>query len=59
MVAEDPDATWAKIGPHALFDAQTYASWQEGTHTNVTDVHGAHVVGGRARQRRLPGAHAR
>jgi alkanesulfonate monooxygenase SsuD/methylene tetrahydromethanopterin reductase-like flavin-dependent oxidoreductase (luciferase family) len=41
MVAEDPDATWARIGPHALFDAQTYSSWQEGTHQNVSDVHGA------------------
>ena len=41
MIAADPDATWARIGPHALFDAQTYSSWQEGTHLNVSDVHGA------------------
>jgi alkanesulfonate monooxygenase SsuD/methylene tetrahydromethanopterin reductase-like flavin-dependent oxidoreductase (luciferase family) len=41
MVSKDPDATWAQIGPHALFDAQTYSSWQEGTHQNITDVHGA------------------
>jgi alkanesulfonate monooxygenase SsuD/methylene tetrahydromethanopterin reductase-like flavin-dependent oxidoreductase (luciferase family) len=41
MVAKDPDATWAQIGPYALFDAQTYSSWQEGTHQNITDVHGA------------------
>ncbi|MEX2253889.1 MAG: LLM class flavin-dependent oxidoreductase [Acidimicrobiia bacterium] len=41
MVSKDPEATWAQIGRHALFDAQTYASWQEGTHENVTDVHGA------------------
>jgi alkanesulfonate monooxygenase SsuD/methylene tetrahydromethanopterin reductase-like flavin-dependent oxidoreductase (luciferase family) len=41
MVAKDPEATWAQIGPYALFDAQTYSSWQEGTHQNITDVHGA------------------
>jgi alkanesulfonate monooxygenase SsuD/methylene tetrahydromethanopterin reductase-like flavin-dependent oxidoreductase (luciferase family) len=41
MVSKDPDVTWERIGPHALFDAQTYSSWQEGTHANVTDVHGA------------------
>lgn len=39
MVSEDPDATWAKIGPHALFDAQTYASWQSAaTRGHATDV---------------------
>ena len=27
-VSEDPERDWARIGPHALFDAQTYASWQ-------------------------------
>jgi alkanesulfonate monooxygenase SsuD/methylene tetrahydromethanopterin reductase-like flavin-dependent oxidoreductase (luciferase family) len=43
MVSKDPDATWAQIGPNALFDAQTYSSWQEGTHLNVTDVHGANA----------------
>jgi alkanesulfonate monooxygenase SsuD/methylene tetrahydromethanopterin reductase-like flavin-dependent oxidoreductase (luciferase family) len=41
MVSKDPDATWEQIGKYALFDAQTYSSWQEGTHQNVTDVHGA------------------
>jgi alkanesulfonate monooxygenase SsuD/methylene tetrahydromethanopterin reductase-like flavin-dependent oxidoreductase (luciferase family) len=29
MVSREPDATWAQIAPHALYDAQTYASWQE------------------------------
>ena len=26
--SEDPDRTWAEIGPHLLHDAMTYASWQ-------------------------------
>ena len=29
MVSEDPDATWAQIGESALYDAETYASWQD------------------------------
>ena len=27
-VSEDPERTWAEIGPHLLHDAVTYASWQ-------------------------------
>jgi alkanesulfonate monooxygenase SsuD/methylene tetrahydromethanopterin reductase-like flavin-dependent oxidoreductase (luciferase family) len=27
-VSENPDRDWERIGPHALYDAQTYASWQ-------------------------------
>jgi alkanesulfonate monooxygenase SsuD/methylene tetrahydromethanopterin reductase-like flavin-dependent oxidoreductase (luciferase family) len=27
-VASDPESEWQKVGPHALYDAQTYASWQ-------------------------------
>jgi alkanesulfonate monooxygenase SsuD/methylene tetrahydromethanopterin reductase-like flavin-dependent oxidoreductase (luciferase family) len=27
-VARDPERAWAQIGPHALYDAQTYDSWQ-------------------------------
>jgi alkanesulfonate monooxygenase SsuD/methylene tetrahydromethanopterin reductase-like flavin-dependent oxidoreductase (luciferase family) len=41
FVAEDPDETWAKIGPHALFDAQSYESWQEGPQRSAVDVKGA------------------
>ena len=26
--SEDPDRTWAQIGPHLLHDAMTYSSWQ-------------------------------
>ena len=27
-VTEDPERDWARIAPHALYDAQTYHSWQ-------------------------------
>lgn len=27
-VSEDPERDWERIGPHALYDAQTYAAWQ-------------------------------
>lgn len=27
-VSEDPERDWQRIGPHALYDAQTYDSWQ-------------------------------
>jgi alkanesulfonate monooxygenase SsuD/methylene tetrahydromethanopterin reductase-like flavin-dependent oxidoreductase (luciferase family) len=27
-VAEDPDRSWAELGPHLLYQALTYASWQ-------------------------------
>jgi alkanesulfonate monooxygenase SsuD/methylene tetrahydromethanopterin reductase-like flavin-dependent oxidoreductase (luciferase family) len=27
-VSEDPERDWARIAPHALYEAQTYASWQ-------------------------------
>lgn len=27
-VSDDPERDWERIGPHALYDAQTYASWQ-------------------------------
>ncbi len=28
-VAEDPDAAWAKIAPHALHEMNTYGAWQQ------------------------------
>jgi alkanesulfonate monooxygenase SsuD/methylene tetrahydromethanopterin reductase-like flavin-dependent oxidoreductase (luciferase family) len=37
-IAEDPDMAWEQIGPHALFDAQSYASWQEAAYRPATDV---------------------
>ncbi|MGH7820322.1 MAG: LLM class flavin-dependent oxidoreductase, partial [Candidatus Binatia bacterium] len=27
-VSEDPERDWERIGAHALYDANTYASWQ-------------------------------
>src|SRR6185369_311344 len=27
-VSDDPERDWARIAPHALYDAQTYDSWQ-------------------------------
>ena len=30
FVSEDPDRSWAEIGPHLLHDATSYASWQTG-----------------------------
>ncbi|MCH2172443.1 LLM class flavin-dependent oxidoreductase [Myxococcota bacterium] len=29
MVSHDPEVTWKQIGPHAEYDARTYAAWQE------------------------------
>jgi alkanesulfonate monooxygenase SsuD/methylene tetrahydromethanopterin reductase-like flavin-dependent oxidoreductase (luciferase family) len=29
MVSEDPDSTWEQIKANALYDAETYASWQD------------------------------
>ncbi|MGE3329072.1 MAG: LLM class flavin-dependent oxidoreductase [Acidimicrobiia bacterium] len=44
MVANDPDATWARIAENALYDAETYAAWQDDTvHSDwaVMDAAGA------------------
>jgi len=27
-VSEDPERDWQRVGPHALYDARTYAAWQ-------------------------------
>ena len=42
-VAEDPDAAWERIGPHALYDAQTYAAWQTPGQRSAVDVHATTV----------------
>ena len=34
-VSDDPDRTWAEIGPHLLHDAMTYASWQPPNHRSA------------------------
>ena len=35
FVSEDPERTWAEIARYALYDAQTYHSWQSGPHDNA------------------------
>jgi alkanesulfonate monooxygenase SsuD/methylene tetrahydromethanopterin reductase-like flavin-dependent oxidoreductase (luciferase family) len=38
-VSEDPERDWARIAPHALYDAQTYAAWQTpGQRSQVHDT---------------------
>jgi alkanesulfonate monooxygenase SsuD/methylene tetrahydromethanopterin reductase-like flavin-dependent oxidoreductase (luciferase family) len=29
MVSREPEATWELVAPHAMYDAETYASWQD------------------------------
>jgi alkanesulfonate monooxygenase SsuD/methylene tetrahydromethanopterin reductase-like flavin-dependent oxidoreductase (luciferase family) len=36
-VSDDPERDWQRIAPHALYDAQTYASWQ--TPDQRSEVH--------------------
>jgi len=31
MISDDPNTTWAQIAEAALYDAETYASWQDDT----------------------------
>lgn len=38
-VTRDPERAWALIGPHALYDATTYASWQTPGQRSAVDVH--------------------
>lgn len=42
-VSDDPERDWERIGPHALYDAQTYAAWQpagqrSAMHVDAVDV---------------------
>src|SRR5262249_2417350 len=42
-VSEDPERDWARIAPHALYDAQTYDAWQvpgqrSEVHTSARDA---------------------
>jgi hypothetical protein len=41
MLSMDPDATWHQIGPLAVYDAMTYAAWQEDGVVSDTAVPGA------------------
>ncbi|MBU6283105.1 LLM class flavin-dependent oxidoreductase [bacterium] len=38
-VTEDPERDWEVIGPHALWDAETYASWQPAGQRSEVSVH--------------------
>jgi alkanesulfonate monooxygenase SsuD/methylene tetrahydromethanopterin reductase-like flavin-dependent oxidoreductase (luciferase family) len=44
MVSDDVEATWAEVGPHALFDASTYDAWQDKEHTSSFRIHDASAV---------------
>jgi alkanesulfonate monooxygenase SsuD/methylene tetrahydromethanopterin reductase-like flavin-dependent oxidoreductase (luciferase family) len=49
-VAEDPEAAWAKIAPHAVYDAATYMKWQpadqrSAVHVEEPDIHGVRASG--------------
>ncbi|HYD50194.1 MAG TPA: LLM class flavin-dependent oxidoreductase, partial [Terriglobales bacterium] len=50
-VSDDPERDWQRIGPHALWDAQTYDSWQtpdQGSsqvHVRAQDVAGVRASG--------------
>jgi hypothetical protein len=39
-VTDDPEKAWAQIGPHALYDAQTYHSWQTPGQRSQVEVAG-------------------
>ncbi|MDZ4825626.1 MAG: LLM class flavin-dependent oxidoreductase [Actinomycetota bacterium] len=47
-VAEDPDAAWARIAPHAVYDAHTYMSWQTGGQRSAVHVEAPDADGVRA-----------
>lgn len=40
-VSEDPERDWQRIAPHALYDAQTYASWQTPDQRSSMHVEGS------------------
>jgi alkanesulfonate monooxygenase SsuD/methylene tetrahydromethanopterin reductase-like flavin-dependent oxidoreductase (luciferase family) len=49
-VAEDPDAAWARIAPHAVYDAHTYMTWQtpdqrSAVHVDAPDADGVRASG--------------
>jgi alkanesulfonate monooxygenase SsuD/methylene tetrahydromethanopterin reductase-like flavin-dependent oxidoreductase (luciferase family) len=43
-VSNDPERDWARIGEHALYDAQTYAAWQTPDQRSQVHVHGQTVA---------------
>jgi len=47
-VTTDPDAAWARIAAHAVYDAQTYMSWQRGDQRSAVHVEAPDPDGVRA-----------
>jgi alkanesulfonate monooxygenase SsuD/methylene tetrahydromethanopterin reductase-like flavin-dependent oxidoreductase (luciferase family) len=43
-VTDDPERDWARIAPHALYDAQTYAAWQTPGQRSSVHVAGAQTI---------------
>lgn len=43
-ISEDPERDWARIAPHALHEAQVYASWQRAGQHSAVSVMGAETV---------------
>jgi alkanesulfonate monooxygenase SsuD/methylene tetrahydromethanopterin reductase-like flavin-dependent oxidoreductase (luciferase family) len=37
-VTDDPEKAWAELAPFALYDAQSYVTWQTGDHDNAVAV---------------------
>ncbi len=37
-LTEDPEKAWAELGPYALYDMQSYETWQTGDHDNPVAV---------------------
>ena len=48
IVSDDPERVWHQIGQHALYDAQTYASWQYADQRSSWSVEAEDVAGVRA-----------
>jgi alkanesulfonate monooxygenase SsuD/methylene tetrahydromethanopterin reductase-like flavin-dependent oxidoreductase (luciferase family) len=48
LVTDDPERVWHQIGQHALYDAQTYASWQYADQRSSWSVEADDVAGLRA-----------
>ncbi|MCU1460545.1 MAG: Alkanal monooxygenase alpha chain [Acidimicrobiales bacterium] len=47
-VSDDPERDWARIGPHAVFDASTYHAWTRPDQRSALDVAGTTVDAVRA-----------
>ena len=48
IVSDDPERVWHQIGRHALYDAQTYASWQYADQRSSWNVEAEDVAAVRA-----------